>query len=176
MNKDTLAGLALVALAVAYWFAAGAIPHSVLAGQVSADGLPKLLAWMLGGLGLLLAVQGLIRRPRPAGAAATAPQDADEGTPWWAHLRALGMFAIAAAYILLVPYLGYILSIVLLGAAVLKGLRVRRDLGPLAAAVAGSALSTLAARRVLDRRALDAPLWPFALYRAALAASVWRHG
>jgi undecaprenyl-diphosphatase len=64
----------------------------------------------------------------------------------------------------------------LLGAAVLKGLRVRSGLPALGAAAAGSALSTWAARRALDRRLLDAPLWPFALYRAALAASVWRHG
>ena len=68
---------------------------------------------------------------------------------------------------------------VLLGAAVLKGTRVARHgegLGALTAAAAGSALSTFAARCALDRRGLGAPLWPFALYRAALAASVWRHG
>ena len=59
---------------------------------------------------------------------------------------------------------------VLLGATVLKGLRVRDGLGALAAAAAGSALSTRIARRVLDERVLGAPLWPFALYRAALAA------
>jgi undecaprenyl-diphosphatase len=68
---------------------------------------------------------------------------------------------------------------VLLGATALKGARVarhRQGTGTLAAAAAGSAIGTAAARRALDRRALDAPLWPFALYRAALAASVWRHG
>jgi undecaprenyl-diphosphatase len=68
---------------------------------------------------------------------------------------------------------------VLFGAAVLKGARVlrhREGLGALAAAAAGSAVSTFAARRALDRRGLRAPLWPFALYRSALAASVWRHG
>jgi undecaprenyl-diphosphatase len=68
---------------------------------------------------------------------------------------------------------------VLLGAAVLKGARVARHgegLAAVAAAAAGSAASTWAARRALDGRGLRAPLWPFALYRAALAASVWRHG
>jgi undecaprenyl-diphosphatase len=62
---------------------------------------------------------------------------------------------------------------VLLGAAVLKGLKVRDGLPTLAAAIAGSALGTLAARRAVPD---DAPLWPFALYRAALAPIVWRHG
>jgi undecaprenyl-diphosphatase len=62
---------------------------------------------------------------------------------------------------------------VLLGAAVLKGLQVSGGLPTLAAAVAGSALGTLVARRAVPD---DAPLWPFALYRAALAPIVWRHG
>jgi undecaprenyl-diphosphatase len=65
---------------------------------------------------------------------------------------------------------------VLLGAAVLKGLKVRHGIGTLGAAAAGSALSTAIARRALGGRGAEAPLWPFALYRAALAASVWRHG
>jgi undecaprenyl-diphosphatase len=68
---------------------------------------------------------------------------------------------------------------VLLGATVLKGARIarhRRGIAGLAAAAAGSALSTWAARRALTGRGVRAPLWPFALYRAALAASVWRHG
>ena len=66
---------------------------------------------------------------------------------------------------------------VLLGATVLKGVRVPRRGSPRsAAAAAGSAISTSAARRALAGRGVRAPLWPFALYRAALAASVWRHG
>jgi len=66
---------------------------------------------------------------------------------------------------------------VLLGASVLKGVRVLRrggGLGVLAAAAAGSAVSTRAAARALEGRGVRAPLWPFALYRAALAASVRR--
>jgi hypothetical protein len=47
-------------------------------------------------------------------------------------------------------------------------------LGPLAAAAAGSALSTAATRRAFARRGARAPLWPFAVYRAALAYTVHR--
>jgi hypothetical protein len=64
---------------------------------------------------------------------------------------------------------------VLLGAALLKGLRVARrgeGAGTLAAAAAASYLSTRVALRLLPGRIERAPLWPFALYRAALAASV----
>jgi undecaprenyl-diphosphatase len=66
---------------------------------------------------------------------------------------------------------------VLLGATLLKGVRVLRrgeGLGAVAAAAAGSALSTWVARRALAGRGERMPLWPFALYRAALAASVLR--
>jgi NAD(P)-dependent dehydrogenase (short-subunit alcohol dehydrogenase family)/undecaprenyl pyrophosphate phosphatase UppP len=64
---------------------------------------------------------------------------------------------------------------VLLGATVLKGTRVarrRQGVTPLVAAAAGSAVSTRIAARALAGRGVHAPLWPFALYRAALAASV----
>ena len=62
---------------------------------------------------------------------------------------------------------------VLLGAVALKGWRVvrrRAPVAPLAVAAAGSYVSTRAALRVVGAP----PLWPFALYRAALAGSVLR--
>ncbi|HEV2999865.1 MAG TPA: undecaprenyl-diphosphate phosphatase [Solirubrobacteraceae bacterium] len=71
---------------------------------------------------------------------------------------------------------------VLAGAATLKGWRVVRrvaasgteggELPALLAAAAGSALSTRLAARALGGRGVRAPLWPFALYRAGLAAAV----
>jgi undecaprenyl-diphosphatase len=65
---------------------------------------------------------------------------------------------------------------VLLGATVLKGARAVRhgELAPLAAAAAGSAVSTWATRRTLAGRGERMPLWPLAIYRAGLAASVSR--
>ena len=64
---------------------------------------------------------------------------------------------------------------VLAGAAALKGARVLRrgelDAALLAGASA-SALSTLVAKRAMRGRGLSVPLWPFALYRAGLAAAV----
>ena len=61
---------------------------------------------------------------------------------------------------------------VLAGATALKGARVvarRRGRGTLLAGAAASYASTRAARRLL-RAAAPRPLWPFAAYRAALAA------
>ena len=61
---------------------------------------------------------------------------------------------------------------VLAGATALKGARIagrRRGVAPLAAGAAASYASTRAARRLL-RAAAPQPLWPFAAYRAGLAA------
>jgi undecaprenyl-diphosphatase len=62
---------------------------------------------------------------------------------------------------------------VLAGAAALKGWRVARRGGPDAAllvAVAASAVSTRGAMWALRGRGVRAPLWPYAVYRAGLAA------
>ncbi|HEX2087466.1 MAG TPA: undecaprenyl-diphosphate phosphatase, partial [Solirubrobacteraceae bacterium] len=62
---------------------------------------------------------------------------------------------------------------VLAGAAALKGWRIvrRREVpGELLVAAAASALSTALAARALEGRGVRAPLWPYAAYRAALAA------
>ena len=71
---------------------------------------------------------------------------------------------------------------VLAGATALKGWRVARrgEVDPaLLAAAAGSTVSTALVARALAGRGVRAPLWPFAAYRAALAAvlaaSVLRH-
>jgi undecaprenyl-diphosphatase len=64
---------------------------------------------------------------------------------------------------------------VLAGATALKGWRVvrRGELdATLALAAASSALSTRLAVRALAGRGIEAPLWPFAVYRAVLAAIV----
>jgi undecaprenyl-diphosphatase len=71
---------------------------------------------------------------------------------------------------------------VLFGASLLKGARMRRSGIPrgqraaLAVGAGAALLSTLASARVLDRTLREGgPLWPYSLYRSALAALVvWR--
>ena len=62
---------------------------------------------------------------------------------------------------------------VLAGAVALKGFRVLRRRGPVAP-LAVSALGSYVGTRVALKVVGTPPLWPFALYRAALAASVLR--
>lgn len=112
MNKDAVAGLALVALAGAYWYFANEIPDSTLAGGVGADGLPKALAYVLGGLGLVLFIRALATARAAASTGGGEP--AGEVNAMYAHARALGVVIIGSAYIIALPYLGYLLSIGLL--------------------------------------------------------------
>jgi cell division protein FtsW (lipid II flippase) len=90
---DLWTGLALIVLAAAYYASANAISDSLLSDEVGAAGLPKALALALGLCGALLAVcsQGLAElRVRLD----LAPQ-------------AIGLVLLLAAYIALLPTLGY---------------------------------------------------------------------
>jgi len=67
---------------------------------------------------------------------------------------------------------------VIVGAAVLKGLRLRRrgvepGLGrAMAVGVAASFASTLASQKLIAQVERDRALWPYAVYRVALGAAV----
>lgn len=111
MRATLAASGALLVLAVAYWLGADAIPKSSLGGAVGADGLPKLLAVVLGGLSIALAGQAVLeaRRKRASGPAET------EGVPGWRmHAKALGVIVIGAGFVVVLPVLGYAVSVALL--------------------------------------------------------------
>jgi putative tricarboxylic transport membrane protein len=114
MPRDTVVGAVVLAIAGVYWWAAGTIRRSSLDDAIGAAGLPNTLAAVLAGLALLLILRGLILRPRPAQAAEVA---ASSDVPR-AHLRAAGMLTLGILYLLVVPTLGYALSVALLMAGV----------------------------------------------------------
>ncbi|MCJ8142888.1 tripartite tricarboxylate transporter TctB family protein [Ancylobacter sp. A5.8] len=120
MNKDSLSGLVLLALAGGYYWATGFIADSTLEDEVGAVGLPHALTLALVLLGLILLVRGLLAARAAAAHAATGPgaarvedEERDARVP-----RALGFLAIGAAYVVLLPYLGYLVSVALLIGAV----------------------------------------------------------
>lgn len=102
MTKDLGCGVAGLALAAAYYFLADELPRSLLSDPTGADGLPKVLAVILGVLSLLLVIGALRRR------SATAEGE-DEGLS--KHLRSAGMLGLGVAYLLLVGWLGYLPTI-----------------------------------------------------------------
>ncbi len=145
MNKDLISGIALCCMALAYFVASRAIAVSSLEDDFGPHGLPNILAIALGLTGALLAVRAFFAKPRLQTVAA-ASQHSAHGKP----LRAIGLLAIGAAYILLVDKLGYAISIGLLIASVAwyEGLRPSWRLA--AVAIVGAALFWLIFVRLLD--------------------------
>ena len=114
MNRDLVFGSAALALAVGYYLMAAAIPASLLADAVGPQGLPKTYAILLAALSLILIIRSLSRRRIAAGRAASErgvrlePDTAVERhTPW----RVAGLLAIGVGYVVVVPWLGYMLSL-----------------------------------------------------------------
>jgi len=122
----------MIALAVGYYLLAVQIPESQLADAVGPQGLPRTYAFVLGGLSLIL----IARSFRPSGLGppkggryeqeknapkpgAQSPEPVEGPTPSARSqvLRALGVIVIGVVYILVVPWLGYIVSLAALIAA-----------------------------------------------------------
>jgi hypothetical protein len=145
----------MLALAVVVWIGAGTIPVSPLEGQVGAAGFPKLLAAALGILAIARMVQ-IFLRTRRAGPG-TAPAEA-RAVNWGLHVRAIGILAIGIGYVLLVPYLGYLLSIGLLLAAVAIYAGRRPSIGLGVVSVVGAVVLYVVFVRLLDV-AMPAGFW-----------------
>jgi hypothetical protein len=104
MGREVAGGVLALALAGAYWIAADALPTSLLADAVGADGMPKLLAIALAALGVLQLVR--VRFARLAAGEFSGGRDR--------HIRAVGLLAIACAYVALLPFAGYPVALAML--------------------------------------------------------------
>ncbi|MDH5749373.1 MAG: tripartite tricarboxylate transporter TctB family protein [Rhodospirillales bacterium] len=135
MPRDAVIGFVVFVFSAFYWLEADDIPISPLDGGVGADGLPKALALTLGTLSLLLVIRSLTARF--SGVVESADQEPAR-TRWRPHLRAIGMLVIGVGYLFIVPYLGYVLSVLLLmlSTAVYNG--KKPSVGLLAIAVSGA--------------------------------------
>ncbi|CAN7621215.1 tripartite tricarboxylate transporter TctB family protein [Rhizobium sp. LjRoot254] len=115
MTKDLLSGVALLGISGTYYTWSTYIADSTLADEVGASGLPRALAFVLAILGVILIARTLLVA-RAAAPAKAAPSDDDEEQ---ASLpRGIGFLLIGAAYVLLLPFVGYILATALMIAAV----------------------------------------------------------
>jgi uncharacterized membrane protein YfcA len=130
MDKDVFFGTATLAISVAYYSMATAIPTSQLADAIGPQALPKAYAVLLALFSLVLIGRSLARprngRPRTA---ATKPT---ERSPLW---RVAGMLGIGVLYLLVSPWLGYVLSIagLLLATTYYQGGTVNRQVAMVAA-------------------------------------------
>ncbi|HEY4164187.1 MAG TPA: tripartite tricarboxylate transporter TctB family protein [Dongiaceae bacterium] len=124
MTRDLVAGVSLLIFSVVYYLAAAAIPASQLADSVGAGGMPKSYGIALGILSVLLILQTLYarrRRPTTASGAmsatkakAPAPNLKTPRQEVRSALRAAGILVIGVVYVLVLPYLGYVVSLALL--------------------------------------------------------------
>lgn len=140
MNRDFLSGGVLLAIAAAYYLASGTIAESTLSDEVGATGLPHLLAALLAFIAVaLMARAALAHRAarRAAGPARDLAEDEEDGA---SLPRAVGLLLLGAAYVVLLPLLGYVIAVALLiaGVALYEG-AARNWIIP-AAALGGAAL------------------------------------
>ena len=136
-RRDLLLGSVVAVFAATYIAASRAIEDSLLADAVGAGGVPQAC-----GIVLLLAGLALVGKSLLAGPAATAAAESAGGShPRRALQLGAGLVAVLVVYVLLLPLLGYIVSVSLLVGAValLAGARDRRSLA-LCTALSGVAM------------------------------------
>lgn len=112
-TRDFAGGLAAICFASFYLYRAFQQRVSALADTIGPAGMPKVLGFLMLGLGIILCLQSLIRTLQTT---ESLPSDwQQEGKK---ILAAFGLLGLAIIYLLLVGFLGYTLSIALLLAAV----------------------------------------------------------
>jgi putative tricarboxylic transport membrane protein len=127
MVWDRVVGLAVVALGIAYWRAASALPKPLLQQDVGPEVFPQLIAAALIGLGAVLAVGPLVA------AVLGWPVRRPASTPFAPRVDATAivlLFAGLAAYTWLFERLGFILASVLFMAFEIAVLEVERRRWP----------------------------------------------
>ncbi|HET8727951.1 MAG TPA: tripartite tricarboxylate transporter TctB family protein [Alphaproteobacteria bacterium] len=115
MMRDLAGGLSSIALGAAYFYYATQIRTSALDDAAGPAGFPKVLAAIMIGFGLILAVQALIARASQrakAGLEIPGESEGEErGDVWRGMLRAGGMLLLGILYLVLVPYAGYLVTV-----------------------------------------------------------------
>lgn len=150
----------LFVISIAYWLGADAIRVSSLAGQVGADGLPKLLGLALGGLSVLLALQTWVQKRRLKASPLVADGGEDDVLgDWRSHLRALGLIAIGVVYVIVLPWLGYAVSAAVMLAVVAAYAGLRSWISLAAFAFGGAVVFYLIFVQLLSIP-LPAGFWP----------------
>jgi putative tricarboxylic transport membrane protein len=136
MTRDIALGITALVFSVVYIIEASRIPRSALGDTVGAGGVPTTLGWIMAGAAVLLILHQLWLR-RIGGLVKAKVSEAFEA-PGRTALVAGGVVLIAALYIAVIRWLGYLPSTALLLAAMLVYQRVPLNWRIVAVAVGGS--------------------------------------
>jgi putative tricarboxylic transport membrane protein len=123
-HPDLAFGGATLLIGVAYYRMATSVPVSRLADAIGPQGLPKIYALILAALSLILIITSIrdsgaaVRDPKKIGSAGNRPNPRDTDphesripNPGSRIIRAAGVLVIGLVYILLAPWLGYLLAV-----------------------------------------------------------------
>lgn len=157
MRKDLLSALLLFIAAYLYYRSAGDINQSALADDFGADGLPLFYAFTLGTLVLLLLGKAVLTSSIARQGDEISSAGSRAGTRYLT--RAAGMLAIGVVYIVVVPVVGYWLSLLAVIALVASYQGERRDWRLVVISVGGAGIFFLFFVVLLG---IDMPsgLWP----------------
>jgi len=151
-RKNVLSGLMFVAIAAVGLWASRSYPIGT-ALRMSTGYVPRLLCWLLMGLGVIVLVQGLLETDRPEPAHAPTPEDGVI-----AQLRPVVVVTLALiAFGLALETLGLVLSILLL---VLIASLATRELKLWETLAAAAGLSVLTWLIFILGLGLTIPVWP----------------
>lgn len=152
---DRITGTLGLLLSGAYVLQAHAIEDSLLADAVGAAGVPTGVGIMMALASLALLIKSLASAPQPA----STPEDVEPGGAQHPHAMAVGLLAILAVYVALLPVLGYVPSIGLLIGAVAWFAGARKAVSVVACMVVAGPLLWLMFDWALEIR-LPVGLWP----------------
>lgn len=119
-SGDVALGIALLAIAATYYLVGAAIPDSALDDAVGPRGLPRMYAIVLAALAMVTIVRGALAKrlhrrrlapPLQPGGTTVTVGERGQAAPAW---RSIGITLIGVAYLAVVPWLGYLVSIALL--------------------------------------------------------------
>jgi hypothetical protein len=144
-RRELVLGSTTLAIAAGYYALATRIPQSGIADAIGAQGLPKVYASILALLSIIL----IVRAWRARRTAVDAPASAGAVHVRHVGLRTAGMLVVGAAYVAVVPWLGYAVSIAGLIAATIALQGGRVDRRAAAIAVGGAFLLWLLFVRLL---------------------------
>jgi putative tricarboxylic transport membrane protein len=156
MHRDLAFGTAALAVSIGYYWMAALIPESQLADAIGPRGLPTTYAILLGALALILIVRSLrvTSSPKPA---TTTGFKVDTDTS--RARKAVGALVIGVLYIVVVPWLGYVLSLAGLIFATTRHLGGAADRRAAIVAVSGAVFCWVLFV-LLMRTAQPPGLWP----------------